>query len=234
MSNIIYHNADSLEVLKSIPDGSVDFILTDPPYEVDATSGGGYVNNKANTKPIAERIGHLSQGFDMDTYFQEFERVLKKMNTAIFCSNKQVPKIMSWFMDRGYFTTLLVWHKYNAIPSVNNKYAPDLEFIVLARETGSPFNNMGVKEQSKLFRYPFPSGKDRIHPTEKPVNLLRRLLRIHTNEGNIVLDPFAGSMTTGIACHKENRDAVLIEIDKDMFEKAKTRLEGIRSQLAMF
>ena len=227
-------NTDSMRLLKQMDYDSIDFILTDPPYEVDAKSGGGYINNKAGTLPIKDRIGYISEGFDMNFYFHEFIRVLKKVNVAIFCSNKQVNKIMNWWEKEGYYPTLLVWWKYNAIPAVNNRYMNDIEFIVVVRETGSPFNNIGVKEQSRVFKYPFPSGDFRIHPTEKPIPLLRRLLRIHTNKNDLVLDPFAGSFTTALACYEENRKFIGAEIDKDMYEKAVKRFNNVTSQLKLF
>ena len=234
MSKIKYYLKDSLELLKEIPDNSIDFILTDPPYELDNHGGrnkDGYFKRKLTNE---KHINYISDGFDYDNTFKEYERVLKVMNMVIFCSNKQVSKIMSYWEQKGYSTTLLVWEKPNPIPLGNGKYISNIEFMIYVRGKNATFNNIGFKEQLKTFKYKSPNSSDRLHPTEKPVKLLRRLLKIHTNENDTVLDTFAGSFSTGVACFYENRNAILCENDKEMFEKAKNIIDNITSQKKIF
>lgn len=227
-----FRNIDGLELLKTLPDNSIDFILTDPPYELEIHGGGaGFMKDR---KLLNKHISYIGYGFDFDTYFSEYERVLKVMNAVIFCSNKQVSKTMNWFENKGYSVTLLVWKKPNPIPLGNGKYIGDTEFMVYVRGKGATFNNIGYKEQLRVFEYNVPSTAERIHPTEKPIDMLRRLLLIHTNENDVVLDTFAGSFTTGLACHKENRKCIASEIDEKMFMSANTRFKNEISQTQLF
>lgn len=227
-----FRNIDGLELLKTLPDNSVDFILTDPPYELEIHGGGaGFMKDR---KLLNKHISYIGYGFDFDTYFLEYERVLKIMNAVIFCSNKQVSKTMNWFENKGYSVTLLVWKKTNPIPLGNGKYIGDTEFMIYVRGKGATFNNIGYKDQLRVFEYNVPSTAERIHPTEKPIDMLRRLLLIHTNENDVVLDTFAGSFTTGLACHKENRKCIASEIDEKMFMSANTRFKNEISQTQLF
>jgi site-specific DNA-methyltransferase (adenine-specific) len=214
---------DCLERLKEIEDKSIDFILTDPPYELDNHGGG---QNKDLHRSLTDKhIDFISDGFDIELVFAQFERVMKVVNTCIFCSNKQVSKIMSYWESRGYSTTCLIWKKPNPIPFGNGKYVSDIEFIIYVRGKGATYNNLGMKEQSKVFEYSSPSSKKRIHPTEKPVELLEKLIRIHSKPGDVILDPFGGSGSTGEAALNNQRDIIIIEKNEDYFEGLKNRLE---------
>ena len=106
---------------------------------------------------------------------------------------------MTWWEDKGYVPTLLVWDKPNPIPLCNGKHVSNLEFIVYVRERGTTFNNLGYQMLLKTYRYQPPSAKERIHETEKPQGLLKHLLMVHTNEKDIVFDPYAGSFSTALA-----------------------------------
>lgn len=108
------------------------------------------------------------------------------------------------------------------------------------RSRTSVVRGMGTNDMTRVrdgSRYPtnilcFTRDKERIHPTQKPVDLLRYLVRTHTNEGDVVLDPFMGSGTTGVACLRENRHFVGFEKDKKFFDIAKNRL--MERQLPLF
>jgi len=227
---IDYRNIDGLELLKSLDDNSIDFVLTDPPYEIQVHGGGaGFLKNR---KLMNKHISYIGKGFDYDNYFNEYLRILKTPNIVLFCSNAQVSKTMQWFENKKLSTTLLVWKKPNPIPAGNGKYISNIEFMVYVRGKGATFNNIGYEYQLKTFEYQSPHN--RIHPTEKPIDLLRRLLLIHTNENDIVVDTFAGSLTTAIACHKERRKFVGSEIDKKMFDKSLKRYKQITRQTELF
>ncbi len=214
---------DCLDKLKELEDNSVDFVLTDPPYELDNHGGG---QNKDLHRSLTDKhIDFISDGFDVENVFAELQRIMKVINLCIFCSNKQVSKIMSYWESRGYSTTCLIWQKPNPIPFGNGKYVSDIEFIIYVRGKGATYNNLGIKEQSKVFNYSSPSSKKRIHPTEKPVELLERLIKIHSNTGDVVLDPFGGSGSTGEAALNNQRNIIIIEKDVEYFGLIKSRLE---------
>lgn len=207
-----------------MPDKSVDFILTDPPYMLNLRGAGRNRITLAAQK-VAQKISAFAQGFDIDATFVEFERVCRRVNICIFCSNKQISSIMSWWENKGYMVTLLVWDKPCPLPCCNHKYVENLEFIVYVRSKGSTFNNLGYKMHFKTFHYPSMKSKNRLHHTEKPQDLLRHLIRMHTKEGDTVLDPFGGSFSTAMACRSENRKFVGCELCPDFFSKAVERLK---------
>lgn len=225
-------NADCMDILKQLPDKCIDLVLTDPPYELETCGGVGKSGLGARAKAVKDNILFVSSGFDYKAVFNEFKRICNPLNLYIFCSNKQISKTMSFF-ENEYPTTLLTWHKTNAIPLVNKTYHSNAEFIVCVRDNGSTFNNLGVAEQSKVISMPYPIG-DRIHPTQKPVELIQKLLRIKSNEGDLVLDCFSGSGTTAIACHKMKRRFICIEKDQQFYNASVKRLEQEQSQLDLF
>jgi len=209
--------------LKNIPNNSIDFILVDPPYKLENHGGGK--SEFAQRKLVKDtHINFISNGFNMNLIFSEIQRVCKIVNLVVFCSNKQISKIMSYWENLGFSTTLLVWDKPNPVPFGNGKYISNLEFMVYVRGKNCTYNNTGYATQLKTFKYSSPSSKKRKHPTEKPVELLERLLRIHTNENDIVLDMFAGSGTTGVACKNLNRDFIGIEQLQEYFDVMSERL----------
>ena len=173
-------------------------------------------------------IDFISDGFDYDLVFNEFLRICKTPNIIIFCSNKQITKIMSWFENKKLNTTLLVWKKSNPIPLCNGKYISDSEFIVYVRGKNAPFNNdRPTSEKYKVKIFPTVSSKQRKHPTEKPVKLLEELINLHSFEKNWIFDPFMGGGSTGIACMNTNRNFVGFELDEKYFDIAKERIENV-------
>jgi site-specific DNA-methyltransferase (adenine-specific) len=228
--NIDIKLGDCLEVMKKIKDNSIDFILTDPPYELDNHGGGK--NDFKDRKLVKDlHINFISNGFDYESVFNEFERVQKTMNAIIFCSNKQVSKIMKFWEDKKYSVTLLIWQKTNPTPLSNGKYISDIEFMIYVRGKKAIYNNIGYKDQLKTFTYSSPSSKQRIHPTEKPQQILERLIKIHSNENSTVLDCFAGSFSTALACINLNRSFIGIEINKDYVIKAEQRIKENKYKL---
>lgn len=223
MRNVLV-NADCLEYLPTLETKSVDFVCIDPPYELDNHGGG---QNKEMKRQLNDlHIDFISRGFDIEKVFTEIERVSKVMNMVCFCSNKQVSKIMNYWEQKKYSVTLLVWDKPNPIPFGNGKHISNLEFMIYVRGKGVTFNNLGVNEQKKTFNYPSPSSSKRLHPTEKPIELLERLIKLHTNENDIVLDCFAGSFSTADACKRLNRQCIAIELEKEYYDKGVYRLSG--------
>lgn len=172
-----------------------------------------------------KHIDFISNGFDIENIFKEIERVCKSLNAVIFCSNKQISKIMKYWEDRKYSVTLMVWDKPNPVPFGNGKYISNLEFLVYVRGKNVTFNETGYENNLKTFKYTSPSSKQRFHPTEKPIPMLERILLKHTKENDLVLDMFMGSGTTGLACLNTNRNFIGIEIDENFYNISKNRNE---------
>lgn len=220
-------NDDCFKVLDRLIEKNfkVDFILIDPPYELENRGGTRTAMAKRMAK-VRDEIDFISNGFDYDTIFNKLIKLQNIVNMCIFCSNKQISKIMSWFENKNYSTTLLVWKKTNPIPLCNLKHISDLEFIVYVRGKGAYWNSdESLEIKYKLKQHSIINGKNKFHPTEKPVNLLKELIRLHTKESDVILDCFMGSGSTGVACKELNRNFIGIELEEKYYNIAKNRLE---------
>lgn len=227
MSNITLWQGDCLEHMKNISDRSIDMILCDPPYIYD-NHGGGKSELAQRSLVKDKHIDFISNGFDIDATLAEFIRICKVPNIIMFCSDKQLSKILCWFESHNIKATVLVWHKLNPIPLCNGKYLSDLEFIVYAHSKGAIFNTKETPfdYKRKIYSSSILKSSERVHPSQKPVDLLIRYILLHSSESDIVLDPFMGSGSTGVACLKTNRNFIGIELDENYFKIAKDRLDS--------
>lgn len=234
MNEIKLYKGDCLIEMQNIPDKSIDLIVTDPPYELDNHGGGQ--TELAQRKLIKHKhIDFISKGFDYDSVFSEFVRICKTPNILLFCSNDQIPKVIPWFEDRGIKTTLLVWHKTNPSPLCNGKYLSDIEFIIWAHGKGAIFNNTApFSHKSKVYRSPIVTNKNRLHPTQKSIAHITRYIELHSNEGDVILDCFMGSGSTGVACVNTNRNFIGIELNEEYFTIAEKRIKEAQQQLKLF
>ena len=219
---------DCYELLKNVPVGSIDLILTDPPYVLNAgnsTFSGVKIYGSQKFKEICN-------GYDIDGFLSLCQRVCKKMNCFVFCSNAQVTNIVNWCNDNGFYSTILVWHKTNAIPFCKTSWKPDVEFIIHIRQQGAYFNG-NSKLCSKVFSSctnPSRYG----HPTEKPIRLLSKLITVASKENDLILDPFLGSGSTLIAAKKLKRRCFGFELKQEYCTIAKKRIEEFESQPDLF
>src|SRR5699024_3712638 len=143
-----------LEVMdKLIEEGiKVDTIIIDPPYELD-NHGKGKNDFKDRQLVKDNHIEYMSNGFDYENVFEKMLKLQHRANILIFCSNKQVSKIMTYFENKKLSTTLLVWNKTNPIPLCNGKHISDIEFIVYVRGKGAIFNNsVDINKKYKVKR----------------------------------------------------------------------------------
>lgn len=161
-----------MELMATMPDNSVDFILSDIPYDLDLNGGGAH-GDFCTRKQIQSRknssLYFVSEGIDYDKIFTEFMRICKGVNVCVFCSNKQIGRIMTWWENRGYVATLLVWDKPNPMPLGNGCYINNLEFIVYVRSKGVTYNSLGYDMQMKTFT------TSRRKPTTEYMKLKSRL-----------------------------------------------------------
>lgn len=223
-------HGDANEILDILIESGVkvDAIITDPPYELHTRGGSPHATELGRRATMhRDSIKFLSNGFDYDSIFDKFLKLCKIPNILIFCSNLQISKIMSWFENKQCSVTLLVWKKPQAIPLANRKYISDLEFIVYVRKSGVPWNT-DVKDYKrkcklKICNPVFPrDGK--IHVTQKPVELLEELVELHSLQNHLILDPFMGSGSVGIACANLKRNFIGIEISKEFYDLTLTRI----------
>lgn len=214
-------NADCLDILKQLPDKSIDLIVTDPPYGIGVGKktciydGKKHGNSKANRKEYKEK--NWDDEIPCKEIFDEMFRVSK--NQIIFGGNyfveylKNSPCWIVWDKvngDNDFADCELAWTSFN---SAVRKY----EFMW----SGMLQQNMANKEV-------------RIHPTQKPADLIGQIIRDYSKPGELIMDPFSGSGSTAIACHRIHRDFICIEKDSEYWELSVARLEEERKQLQLF
>ena len=236
---------DCLEIMKDIPDESIDLILTDPPYLISKKSGfnsGGAWNNAEDkrlqkTPPKTDFGEWDKKEIDFFTVFKKFYRILKYGGTVICFFDIWKMQYLKQIAEENKFKQfrLIRWDKTNPVP-VNSKLnylSNATEYALTCVKGGKP--TFHSEYNPGIFKYPICSGKERTeHPTQKPVSLMRDLLDIHTNEGDTVLDAFMGSGSTGIACKNLNRNFIGIELDEKYFNIAKERIENYRCKENLF
>jgi DNA modification methylase len=224
---------DSYELIKELPNKSVDCVYTDIPY-LYVNGGVGHSEMCERTARKKQELKDISNGIDY-SILDEFKRVLKKVNIFIWCSKMQLLDIMNWGVE--YNQDLLVWCKSNPTPQTNNVWLPDLEYCVHIREKGVPLND-GYELKSKYYISPAnKSDKDMFkHPTIKPLPLVKRHILHATQPNDIVLDTFMGSGTTAVACLETDRQFIGFEIDEKWCKIANNRVKGISAsgQISLF
>jgi len=192
---------DAYELIKEVPDKSVDLIITDPPYSITAGGSGGCFGSKHRTyikeyKNLGEE-SHAEKGlivsktgdnctcvgFDL-SILEEFERVQKKTNIYIWCSKDQVSELMEFYEKIGRNVDLLVWGKKNPIPTCNNKYLSDLEYVVFAHEKGvAIFGNYKTKSKFYISETNKDDKSDFKHPTIKPLPFIKNMVENSSERG---------------------------------------------------
>ena len=240
MNKIELYNGDCLEVMKSITDGSVDLVLTDPPYGTTACKWDSII--------------------PLEPMWEQLKRIIKPEGAIVLFGQEPFSSILrmshikgykyDWIWDKvkqGAFATAkfapLKQHEVISVFSLNGqkvKYYPQMVKMDKSRtgriysssDSASVKYNDGVE---RLYTEKYPktiitesnaNNKGKVHPTQKPVALMEYLIKTYTNEGETVLDFTMGSGTTGVACKNTNRDFIGIELDEKYFEIAKNRINN--------
>jgi site-specific DNA-methyltransferase (adenine-specific) len=220
---------DALELLRHLPDNSVDAVVTDPPYLLGASQGGGVHKNAS----FLEEIRFMSNGFDQ-LILDEVLRVLKKVNVYLFCSRKQIPLLLDYFVrDRGCNWELLSWHKSNPTPACGNKYLSDTEYVMFFRDKGVRLR--GRFSTKSTYYVTTKNVRDKRlygHPTVKPLHMVENFIINSTQPGDVVLDPFVGSGTTVVAADRLGRIGVGMEREPKFVDVARKRLRDSQQERA--
>lgn len=221
---------DSRLLLKQMPDKSVDFILTDPPYNL-AKHSTGNIPLKGRTPMNNDLAAWDLIDFEPQDWIDDFLRILKPNgNLFIFTSYN---KLGQWYelLDKKFDTTnFMVWHKTNPAPKIFKAgFLNSCELIYTCWNKGHTWNFISQAEMHNFIETPICMRPERLqnpkHPTQKPVAVLKKLITIATNENDIVLDPFMGVGSTGIAALELGRRFIGFEIDPIYFTAAKKRIE---------
>ena len=250
MANHKLYVGDALEVLKTLPDESVDCVITDPPYNISqegkklARKNLSSKQHKRNSDILLD-FGEWDRKSEKKYYeftenwFKEVVRILKpKKWFATFFSKERIGyfscPLNGFFKKYGFKTrTIIAWHKTNPSPSFRKmNFLSSTEFIVVGSKGKSKIPNfLEQKYMHNFFETPNSSSyQQTIHPTEKPESLISWLVKILSNQQEIILDPFAGSGTTMIVAEKLGRNSIGIELNPKYTELIKKRFEPYLKQ----
>lgn len=230
-SNYDFRLGDGIEGAEQLPDKSIDLLLTDPPY--------GISKEYTCEKQVSRRLRKDGTDFIMPKgNFGEWDGpvsprawtqvVLPKVRGwfVTFCAQAQIGEYCQILEEHKFVAVgTIVWQKTNPVP-FNHKYKPvnAWEALVVGKRPGTKFNGKMVHN---VFLYKSPSPQQRIHPTQKPLPLMERLVELFSSEGDFVLDPFAGSATTVVAASSMGRKVLAYEMDREIFDAAFLRLSQL-------
>jgi site-specific DNA-methyltransferase (adenine-specific) len=210
------YRGDALDLLRSLPDQSVDCVLTDPPYFMPAR----HYNTRRDWPRTMGDLGILEHFFR--DVLAEFGRVLKTTGCCYcFCDGQSYPVL--YVTGYRHFRSLrpLIWDKLTSINGYSWRHQH--EMVLFAERDQYPAVPTG---EGDILRERAVPVAQRIHPAEKPVALLRSLLRKSAKPGATVLDPFAGSAAVGAAAEAEGMTSIMVEGEVAYFERACDRLRG--------
>lgn len=220
---------DAYELIKAIPDKSVDLIIIDPPYDIE-TDGGKLGKIGKSMQKIRPELSKLSNGIDTKI-FDSFMRIMKKPNIYIWCNKKQIYEYLKYFAEDNQCSfEILVWCKTNPIPLCGGNYLIDKEFCLYFRK-GVKLNTT-IKTAFTYWQLPINNSdkKELDHPTIKPIQFIKNFILNSSNENDVVLDCFVGSGTTCLAAKQLGRNYIGMEIDEKWHKIAVDRLNGISAR----
>lgn len=253
--DVAYHNplgatllqGDSLEILKTFESESFDMVFADPPYFL---SNGGMTCKNGKMVSVNKGKWDKSKGalenheFNL-RWLQECQRVLKPNGTIWVSGTQHVIYSIGFAMQTLGYRVLndIAWFKVNPPPNLSCRYfTHGTETIIWAGKnaaTKHTFNYKlmkemnGGKQMKNLWNIMSPRKAEKAHgkhPTQKPIQLLERIILSASNEGDLILDPFSGSSTTGVACLKHGREFVGIEMSDEYIELSSARLDDIAEE----
>lgn len=206
-------NGDCLELLAEVPDKSVELIVTDPPYFLGMTHNGkkGTFHDLAICKPFYMKLA------------DEFARVLKGNGEFyIFTDWRGHAFYYPIFSEVLPVKNLIVWDK---ISGAGNFYAYTHEFIIYGTMCNKNKKGTNVWREKAFSSGARKTNGEKVHPTQKPVELIEKIILNSSQPGDTVLDAFMGSGTTGVACKRTGRHFIGAEINQHYFEIARERIE---------
>jgi site-specific DNA-methyltransferase (adenine-specific) len=243
---------NSLSILKQFEDNSFDMIFADPPYFL---SNGGISCKNGKIVKVNKADWDKSNGFENDfafnySWLKQCQRILKPTGTIWITGTKHNIFMIGTILQQLEFNILndIIWFKPNAPPNLSCKFfTHSHETLLWARknknishkfnysvsklwESSEDIFKNEEKQMRSVWSIPLTPPREKQfgkHPTQKPLELLKRIILTSTNENDLVLDPFNGSGTTGVICKKFNRKYIGIDLEKEYLELSKIRLSFI-------
>lgn len=246
-NNIWLMQGDCLERMKEIPDGSVDMVLTDPPYGTTACKWDFIVpldemweQLKRIIKPSGaivlfgqEPFSSMLRTSNIKMFKYDWYWVKSRKNGFVHAKGMPLKEteVVSVFSEgsiRRNSNNPMVYNPQNVVPFTKKRvnYVKTASTYSGGNEVGTEYEQQGYGYPTNLIPFKNESPKTQVHPTQKPVALMEYLIKTYTNEGETVLDFTAGSFTTGVACVNLNRKFIGIEMDDNYFNIGTERVFG--------
>lgn len=225
-------HANSFEYIQSMPTGSVDLILTDPPYNLSRYSTGNMAFSWRKT--INNDLADWDKvTFNPSEWAEDFLRILKPTgNLFAFTSYNMLGKWHEVFDPLFDTFQFMVWHKTNPVPKIRKAgFLNSCELIVCMWQKAHTWNFTCQKGMHNFIESPICMGLERVknpsHPTQKPVSVLKHIVRLASDPGDLVFDPFMGVGSTGVAAIELKRRFLGVEVDEIYYQKAAARLQSV-------
>ncbi len=227
-----------LEKMKEIPSGSVDIVLTSPPYNMNLRIRNGKYCSRQIVKEISTKYKSFDDNLPIDDYFEFNKKVLNEClrvsdlvfyNVQFLTGNKPALfKLLGEFS--GKVKEFIIWDKLNAQPAIGKGVMNSQFEVLIVLQNSAPESrsfktaqfDRGVLSNVWSIKRGKKVSKD--HGAVFPQELAEKVIRLFSKVDSVVLDPFMGTGTTGAACKKTGRDFIGIELDDDYFNTAKDRI----------
>ena len=232
MPDVKLYLGDCLEILPTLEAGSVDAVITDPPYLMNKTSGSmtsvGMQDKWRGQLRAGDKTANIAHQLPFSEWFPlVYQALPERAHVYTFVNDKNLRSALNAAIGAGFsLHNVLVWSKNNKTPS--RYYMKSCEFVLFLRK-GKSFP-IADYASSQLLEFDNVRGIEKVHPTEKPPELLAHLIKNSTTEKATILDPFMGSGTTGVACVQTGRNFIGIEIDPDYYAIAEKRIAEAQMQ----
>ena len=238
MKNYLIYNDSCMNIIKDLEDKSIESIITDLPYDIVTDFGKSRAKYSGQLRNLDKGKADIMT-FDLGDFLKEVSRVSNGC-VYLFCGYQQLSQIFNHFhQHKDFMVRVVYWKKTNPSPmNGQHMYLNAVEPMVFAKKRRTPFyqncvhNWFEINEDYEEFIshqevFTLPTMRGKIHPTEKPINLLKQMILDSTSELNTVADFCAGSFSTGVSALELNRKFIGVEIDEEYFKKGKERIENL-------
>jgi len=232
------YNMDCIDGLKQIPDNSIDLVFTSPPYNMRLRVRNGQYTEREKGEHFSKKYAHFDDALPLEDFYKFHKKCIKEMLrvSKIICYNFQIVtgSKEAFFRLIGDFSKeikdILIWDKGNGQPAMNQKVTNACyEFILVLESDGNKgrmIRNATFERGTfdNILRIGRPKKITKEHNAVFPINLAKKIIKNFSSKGDIVLDPYMGLGTVGVASKQLNRNYIGFEINKEYVEIAQKRL----------
>lgn len=210
----------------------IKLIITDPPYLHEKGGRGKMLLGQSldRDKFNMKKLGDFGEN-DIYDFLNITSKLMKTPQWYIFCSEKQIFYYLKWCHEYKYKYNILTWNKPLSVLN-RERYSTNIEYIIRIYTNGCALNKLNLdenKDKSKLYSkyksYTQVRGSEKLHPSQKPIELIKELIELSSKENDIIYDPFMGSCSVGVACKELKRHFIGCEIDREIFNITLKRLD---------